>query len=380
MKINTHRWLLAGLLFFQTTWVGAQEAQGQPSSNVIERFKVNRNGDGVLLPVTFKGKVYQFLLDTGASFTLYDNSLPLGIEKEIRNTASASDRVDLKFFDPPEATVGNLTMPSEVRVAGFDFGKIRQVSGYEVRGVIGMDFLKKHVVQIDWCEGQVSFLKSIGPNAGTPFQLTMEDEHPYVDASVRGLGKTRFMVDSGYIGAGTLSPASFARASGGGLFRTVGVTLAETAAGTTSGRVMQGKELAVGEFVIANPVFITQGVSFNMLGTGFLSRFVVTFDFPNEKMYLKKGKNFDTADLWDLSGLHLLRKDGAAVVHSVDKGSAAAQRGLKAGDKIAKVGSQETADISMFELRRLFRQPATTLDLTIERGGKSYSAKVVLKQ
>ena len=35
-------------------------------ANVVERFKVASDGDALLLPVTFQGKTYQFLLDTGA--------------------------------------------------------------------------------------------------------------------------------------------------------------------------------------------------------------------------------------------------------------------------------------------------------------------------
>jgi hypothetical protein len=57
----------------------------------------------------------------------------------------------------------------------------------------------------------------------------------------------------------------------------------------------------------------------NVLGLGFWSTCVVTFDFPNDVMYLKKNEHWRRQNDVDLSGLHLVRVDGKVVVFSIDK-------------------------------------------------------------
>jgi len=45
------------------------------ADNIPSEFKVAKQGDIMLLPVKFTGKEYLFLLDTGASMTVFDISL-----------------------------------------------------------------------------------------------------------------------------------------------------------------------------------------------------------------------------------------------------------------------------------------------------------------
>jgi hypothetical protein len=243
-----------------------------------------------------------------------------------------------------------------------------------------MDFLCKHIVQIDCDEGEVRFLRRVESDAGKPVRLVMEDGYAFADLELQGHGKTRFLLDTGWISpdSGTMEAALLADLAKKGACRTVGESLLETVAGTKTSRITQGKEISVGDFAIDRPVF--GEAPRNLLSLNALSRFVVTFDFPSGTMYLKKSKRFAEPDMWDISGLHLLRRQGQTVVHSVDKGSAAAMRGIQAGDKIAKIGARSAQDVSMYELRRLCCEPGTTLDLVIERQDRLYSAKIALEK
>jgi hypothetical protein len=371
-----------GLFFLLAPlWPGTHgQGKDKDTSVILERFKVARHGEALLLPVTWNGKTFQFLLDTGASGALYDSSLPLGAAKRKKKVDSAGGPIELQFFDAPDAKVGNLTLRTAEEVVGFDQGKVREITGHEIYGVVGMDFLEKHVVEIDCDEGEVRFLQAVGRNAGTPFGLEFRDGCPHVDVSVQNLGNTRFLVDTGFISSdsGTLTPELLTKLQKKGAVRIVGQSYAETLAGTKISRIAQGKKLSLGEFAIADPV-IGEGPH-NMVGMGLLSRFKVTFDFPNKVMYLRKGKRFNTPDLWDISGLHLLRRKEETIVHSVDKGSAAENRGIKAGDKITKVGDRNAGVLSLFDLRQLCRQPDTTLNLIIEREGQPFTAYVELKR
>jgi membrane-associated protease RseP (regulator of RpoE activity) len=105
------------------------------------------------------------------------------------------------------------------------------------------------------------------------------------------------------------------------------------------------------------------------LGLGFLSRHIVTFDFSNSKIYLKKGKEFKKTDEADMSGLHLLRISNKTIVHSVDKNSPAEKAGIKANDIILSVGNKDANKYDMWKLRRLLKSSdKQKVTMTIKHG------------
>jgi len=100
-----------------------------------------------------------------------------------------------------------------------------------------------------------------------------------------------------------------------------------------------------------------------------LSRHLVTFDFPNNRIYLKKGKDFKKIDEADMSGLHLLRISNNTIVHSVDEGSPAQKAGIEAKDVILKIGNEGVNIYNMWKLRRILKsRDKRKITMTIRRG------------
>jgi S1-C subfamily serine protease len=110
----------------------------------------------------------------------------------------------------------------------------------------------------------------------------------------------------------------------------------------------------------------------DLLGLGFWSRHIVTFDFPNRVIYLRQGARFKEPDRYDLSGLHLLRINGATVVHSVDDGSPAANAGIRAKDVIVKINHQTTAKQRLFAIRRLLSVEGHEVAMTVKHGDEDF--------
>ena len=78
-----------------------------------------------------------------------------------------------------------------------------------------------------------------------------------------------------------------------GQFREIGKTLGWSLTGSNSHRLFQGGALNIGGFAVRAPIFHeSYGVTPNRLGLAFWSRFVVTFDFPERKVYLRKSSTF----------------------------------------------------------------------------------------
>jgi hypothetical protein len=346
---------------------------------VLAKFAVAKNGDALLLPLTVQEKKYLFVLDTGSSISLFDPAVPVGEHLDTIKAETPHGLKEIKIHKPPQALVGTLPLETKGFVAVHDLAKLRQVSGHDIHGVVGMDFLSRHIVHIDFDEGLVRILKKVPPKAGTPLVLTFERGLPHLAVRMASLKETPFLLDSGYVGLGSghvkadLLEALLAKKE----ITIVGTSLSETLSGTKTERIGRGGKLSCADFAVDQAV-LGEG-KHNSLNMSFLARFAVTFDFPQEKIYLNKGKRYNQPDLWNVSGLHVLRLNGKTVVHSVDKDSPAAAAGVKGGDQILIVGERKADGLSMFELRRLCCIKGSTLNLTLKRAAETVIAKVPLK-
>ena len=126
---------------------------------------------------------------------------------------------------------------------------------------------------------------------------------------------------------------------------------AYSATGVSRKRDMRLDKFSIGPFEYEGAIF-GEGDR-NRLGIGFLSRHIVTFDFPNGRLYLKKGEKFRNADETDMSGLHLLRISKKTIVYSVDEDSPAYEAGIRAEHEILKIGNTDAREYDIWEIRRM---------------------------
>jgi hypothetical protein len=61
-----------------------------------------------------------------------------------------------------------------------DLGKLREAAGLKFDGILGMDFLRNHVVRIDFDNDEVNFLRSVGPNPGVRVPVIFQGNWPCV--------------------------------------------------------------------------------------------------------------------------------------------------------------------------------------------------------
>jgi hypothetical protein len=344
---------------------------------VLERFEVAKDGDHLLLPVRFGRKTYQFVLDSGSSLNAFDTSLPLGNPIDETEARGPDGSVRLKLYEAPEARIGGLDLKTPEPVVAFDFAKLRQVSGYEIHGMIGMPFFRQNVVRIDFDKGELLVLKEPGRDCGRGFAVTYDRGIRLpLSIDVAGDNKQEFIIDTGLSGSGCLAERLFEATLKGGGLAVAGTSLHETISGTRTHRIGRLKRLSLDEFTL--PGVLLGEANANFLGLGFCSRFVITFDIQHDKVYLKRGKNFDRRDTHDLSGLHVLRQDGNVVIHSVDQDSAAEAAGLKAGDVLVKVGDAPVDKGSLFRLRQCFCAEGARLHLAVRRDEKETEITLAL--
>jgi len=152
-----------------------------------------------------------------------------------------------------------------------------------------------------------------------------------------------------------------------------------TASGIQKSHEIRLDSLAIGSFEY-NDLIFDEG-SFSNLGLEFLDRHLVIMDFPNQKIFLKKGKQFNRNDESGMSGLALLRISNQLTVHSVYQSSPAEKAGIKAGDIIVQIDSSQADSYNMKELRQLLRSgDGREIKLQIERDGELKEITIVLER
>jgi len=349
------------VLFFAGLLVDAAHSQEPTSTSdpkTLAEFKIAKGGDPMLLPVRFKGKEYLFVLDTGLSHMVFDSSFKnvLGKAKKTEKGFTAGGPMDFELFDAPKAFLGPFNLKDCGGVFCIDLNMLSLIAGRKVSGVIGMNFLKNYVVQMDFDKGKLLFLKPAttkNPDWGQAFEIEYYPIGiPFISGIILNDIKVDFMIDTGNNGTVILRYFIFEKIVSGNQIKTSN-TLAETAAGTVRCRSARMGNLSIGSFEYQGLIF-DEG-NFNALGLSFFSRHLVTFDFPNNRIYLKKGKKFEEVDEVDMSGLHLLRISNKTVVYSVDQGSPAQRAGIRANDVILKVNDEDAKAYDIWELRRLLK-------------------------
>jgi len=347
-------------------------SDGSAERKILAEFKIAKTGDPILLPVKFKDKELLFVLDTGSSHTAFDTSLrnELGEVKKIEKALTHGTPITAELFDAPKAFLGPLNLQDSGQVSCLDLKMLSLIDGRKISGIIGMNFLRRYVIQIDFDKGTLSFLQpKEKQHADWGIELLIRHDSlgwPHITGDVLKSINVDFIIDTGSNSSGGLGSDIFKR-----IISEKELTTSEILTATASG-VMQKREvridsLSVGSFEYEKLIFSED--NWSHLGLLFMSRHTVTLDFPNSRMYLRKGKEFKKGDETDMSGLHLLRISNQTVVYSVDEDSPAQKAGIRSKDIIVKIDDKDVNTYNIYDMRRLLMSgDKRNITMIIKRG------------
>ncbi len=328
------------------------------------------DGDVLLLPVDFEGKRYQFLLDTGATNTVYDSTFRsrLGNFLGKERVKTPQGDVQASCFQAPEASVGKMSLRTNEPVICANLKNFREALGVPIMGIVGLDFLRQHRIRLDFDAGKLEFIDSVEAEPGTPIPLILRRCY-HAKASVAG-EEEEFKIDTGSVGdaSGDLEAKLCERLIQAQKLKKVSRGLTISLSGIFEEQTLALNDFGLGPFTHHQLCF-SQGRK-NILGLRYLSRYVVTFDFPSQKMYLKKGKWFDQPDSRNRnqSGLHIISTDGPTIVKIVDSGSPAARAGIEPKDILLKLDKLNADKTRLHVLRQRLARENETVHLRLRRG------------
>ncbi len=330
------------------------------------------------------GKAVPFIFDTGGHDILTpDTARLLNVASQGAETAAGGgDSTQPSGIAVVKSiSVGGATLTNQP-VAVLQFSP-PGVEGINEAGMVGYEFFARFVTRFDYAAHTISFIdkKRFDPkDAGTPVPIRFFHQFPEVLGSYDGI-PGRFGIDTGSRMALMLTVPFAAKndiraKASGGAEALVGWGVG----GPSRGFVFRGGELKLGDVTIDKPlteVSIDKGGAGaaeafpNNVGGGVLKRFVVTFDYDHNTMYLKPvaGPVADL-DTFDRSGMWINEvADGFKVVE-ITKGSPAEAAGLKKDDVLTAVDGKPAGTVGLVDLRKRLRNdpPGTVVTLTLKDG------------
>ena len=236
----------------------------------------------IWVKVDVSGKTLDFILDSGAGATFLSTrgahrlGLKLGpthIVKGVERLTPAADVGDLR------ASLGGVPLMRKMYALDLQEHRRRDRSrGRQPDGLVGQDFFRNRVVEIDYKARRVRILDNAEPSeSAATLPIRFHGDAMCVPVSVNGLPPKWTRLDTGCVtalewGAEVLNPKVYPNASTGLVFSTM---------------VRLGNQwvLDVNVNLHAKPIFPLEA---GLLGNGLLSRYRVIIDGKNLQLILER--------------------------------------------------------------------------------------------
>jgi hypothetical protein len=377
----------------RTPVTGAVIADGASSAAVPFRLLNNH----IYVEGTVDGKgPYTFIVDTGGHTLLSPHLIkevglkPIG---EAVTSGAGEKHGTTGFVHFDEIAIGSVRLRNQDGFATDIYDKA--IEGIRVDGMVGFELIRRMVTTIDYGRHTITFTRpdrfEAGPESGVRVPFVFYDHLPNVPGRIGDL-QARFDIDTG--SRSTLDITSPFVTSHRLRDRFTKGTVAVTGygvGGPARSYVVRMPSVAIGSITIEAPVVDlseARAGSFSdpnfdgNVGGALLKRFVVTFDYARQFIYLKPIEPVPPdVGTFDRSGLWINARGDGYEIMDVASGSAGSQAGLAVGDLITLVDGHPVTDAGLPDMRERLRseQPGTQVQLTVRRASQVLNVTLVLR-
>lgn len=394
----------------------------------------------IFIPVNINGADLTFMLDTGVAetsiFSLENQELTLPNVEKIRFSGlGGTASIDGFRSDHNMARIGkefvNRSMTVYI-ITEQDFNISSHV-GIPVNGIIGYHFFKDHPLVIDYSTKKITIYKdeSIFRKRIRKFEeigISIEKNKPYLFADVEMTKErkpSKLLIDLGNSDAIWLFPALIKDF----VYNRPNIDdyLGRGFNGDVYGKRSRIHHLYLGSFTFEKPLtampdeFSIQHVNMvenrkGSVGGDIMRRFTVAFDYKNQKLYVKKNRNFNDPFHFNMSGLDF-KQDGVEwtkdlislpaksnkapagstevinnnmqynfvlkpifSIAGVRKDSPGAKAGLQKDDRLISINGKKTADMTLQKIMEMMKSDeGKTIEMIIKRKNKPLMLKFTLE-
>lgn len=363
----------------------------------------------VVVPVVLNDALpLKFILDTGVRTTILTQKTftdILNLPYSRKYTISGPGGV--KLVDAYVTNNVSIELPGvhgrghAMLVLEEDYLELRNYLGTDVHGILGYELFSRFIIEIDYEKKILTLMMPEKFHKGRRFQaipIMIEDTKPYMIAPVTlENGSTlnaKMLMDSGASHGLMLEPSSdtvikvpehtvsslIGRGLGGEIFGKVGRIKSLTMGTYTLDRVICNfpDPNSYNDSIKVGNVFRNGAI-----GGEVLSRFTVVFNFPRERVYIKKNGAFKKNFYYNLSGLTLKAKGSQLNIFEVTEvreQSASQRGGILAGDIIVSVNGIATRDLNLNMINGFFNsKPGKRIRVEILRKGERMKKEMQLR-
>lgn len=395
---------------------------------VVIPFKLINNL--IFIPININGAELTFMLDTGVTentiFSLENKEIKLGNMEKMKfsglggNKSIEGYKSDLNTGKIGKNFINDSLMVYIIQDEEFN---ISSHIGIPVNGFIGYHFFKDYPLIIDYTSKKITvfkdrllFEKKI--KKFDAFAISVEKSKPYIMADVEMTNEkkpSKLLIDIGNSDPIWLFPVLIKDF----VYNRPNIEdyLGRGFNGDIYGKRSRIHQLDLGKFKFEKPLtampdeFSIQHINLakdrkGSIGGEIMRRFTVAFDYKNEKIYLRKNKNYGDPFHFNMSGLDF-KQDGLQwdkdyltfktltekstsgdiqtynsnvyykfvlkplfSIAGVRKDSPAGKAGLKKDDKLLIINGKKTSDMTLNKIMDIMKsEEGKTINMTIDRKG-----------
>ena len=270
----------------------------------------------------------------------------------------------------------------------------KPVEGFQVGGMLGFEMFRRFVSIIDYQKNELTlidparFTAADRARAGVAVPFVFYDHMPQVTGRL-GTLPARHNIDTGSRSEVTLARPFVERTKLREAYPE-GVKAVDGwgVGGPSRSYVVRATSLSLGAVTIETPVagLATQGKGVftdenfdGNIGSGLLKRFVVTFDYDRQLMYLRRiAPPPVDAGTFDRCGCWLNLANDGFEIKDIAAGGPAEAAGLKVGDVVTAIDGAPAGSVSLSDARAAMRVAATDRPIRIDYRREGVAAVVML--
>lgn len=363
----------------------------------------------IVIPVILNHQLpLKFILDTGVRTTIltekaYTDILNLQYARKYTISGLGDQLIDAYVTNNV-----SLTLPGGLHGRGHamlvleeDYLELRNYLGAHVHGILGYEIFSRFIVDINYDQRILTLTTPENFKRKRSFDeihITVEDTKPYVNGSIiykNGKKETlKLLIDSGASHGLVLNEDSDPDITIPE--PNITTSLGRGLGGLITGKIARMQQFQLGEacwediittFPESNTLLdsLKMGDTFRngSIGGEILSRFHVIINFPEEKILLKKGKQFKKSFTYNISGITVKAKGSQLNTYEiveVRENSVGEQAGFQAGDIVVSINNINASRLRLSDIiNYLNAKENKKVKLTVLREGIKIKNKFRLK-
>lgn len=297
----------------------------------------------IVVPVIIQGREYNFLFDTGAPLVI-DCKLLNEIEYEhvarIKATDSNELGRSLLYIKLSEIKAFESTFNAQGAIV-MDLSESVRNSCINISGIFGASVMKDLIWQINFEKQTIRVSDKIENLEVDSHSLKLSfdknsSQSPMMEVNIDE-DKEKLILDTGSGSTFTFSKASRILSSENTIFTAIGTFGGVFGISSDTIRYLKKTiELSPSDSGSwRGVVAVRNGLKEGVVGLGFLKEYLVTIDWINQNLYLKRMVHNHSA--WSTYGFSVGKTGQYMIVNTVFQNSMAYEEGLKAGDIINEI-------------------------------------------